>query len=717
MALPPAVGGQAAAPAEIPGAGVPAIAIPAQAQPIMPFNEVRIGMKGYGLTVFHGTTVEPFAVEVVSVARDFAPKVGVVWVKCPDARMEKYGPVEGMSGSPIYLWDEGEPHELGQGGRLIGAFAFGFGLVKECLVGVQPIEQMRAVSGRAVVKPEKEEPSGGAAGQAREPRPGMTALARRTLAALREEARARGSSASVRWRLEMFARLLDGADGRAISPSASNPGDAGDDEGLRPGFGELPGAPAGLAMDGVAADQAARVRRLLLPMSVGSPATAAALGPMLEPLGIAPVSASLAGGVGAGAADGDQGGQGAGAVSDQYVGFPPPDVDRSQGQIKPGGVLSIPLVMGDADLAAVGTVTEVLPDGRVLAFGHAMFGQGDIAVPMAAGYVHMIVPRLTTSFKLGGSLRLAGGVVRDEAGGIVGDAGGRFGRADADIHIHLPGQPARSYHYQLVHEPTLIPILAAMAALQSVSAHQDFPAENTTRIRCRLSFAGDLRLDIDILEVNAASMDVILFTAMPVMMMVQNPHDSRMLEKMELTVEVEPKPRVATLVNARLDRAEVEPGDTLGINVELSPYGGKPYTQRLLFKIPSDIPDGDYPVTISDAQVYVMTRLSSRPHRMATHSVRDLIQVMQEMLNLKADALYVTMPLPHEGLALGRHELPRLPSSKRAMIAAPTSTLATPFADTVEHMEPAAAITQGQLSFTVTVKRPFTAAAGAPEQP
>src|SRR5689334_1910770 len=116
---------------------------PTPPPPILPPGDVPVGMKGYCMTVFHRTTIEPFPVEVISVMRDFAPKKGVVWIRCPDQRMQQSGPVQGMSGSPIYLWAEGEPHELGKGGKLIGAFAFGYAATKDCYVGVQPIENMR----------------------------------------------------------------------------------------------------------------------------------------------------------------------------------------------------------------------------------------------------------------------------------------------------------------------------------------------------------------------------------------------------------------------------------------------------------------------------------------------------------------------------------------------------------------------------------------------
>ena len=128
----------------------------AQAAPqIMPIDEVRVGMKGYGLSVFQGTRIEPFAVEVVSVTRNFflglgsgGVKRGAIWIRCPDGRMSQLGPVQGMSGSPIYLWRDDEIHELGRGGDLIGAFAFGFLGSKQCYVGVQPIEQMIDVASR-----------------------------------------------------------------------------------------------------------------------------------------------------------------------------------------------------------------------------------------------------------------------------------------------------------------------------------------------------------------------------------------------------------------------------------------------------------------------------------------------------------------------------------------------------------------------------------------
>lgn len=105
----------------------------------MTVAEVKLGMKGYGLSVFKGTAIERFEVEVLSVMRNFNPCHDVVLVRCSGANLEHTGSIAGMSGSPIFLKDE-QGRE-----RMIGAFAYGWPLMKDPVGGVQPIEYMLGI--------------------------------------------------------------------------------------------------------------------------------------------------------------------------------------------------------------------------------------------------------------------------------------------------------------------------------------------------------------------------------------------------------------------------------------------------------------------------------------------------------------------------------------------------------------------------------------------
>lgn len=105
----------------------------------MRVSEVREGMKGHGLSVFKGTKIERFEVTVLSVLRNFNPKYDVVLIGCKGANLEHTGPIAGMSGSPVFLKDD-QGRE-----RLIGAFAYGWPMMKDPIAGVQPIEYMLAI--------------------------------------------------------------------------------------------------------------------------------------------------------------------------------------------------------------------------------------------------------------------------------------------------------------------------------------------------------------------------------------------------------------------------------------------------------------------------------------------------------------------------------------------------------------------------------------------
>ncbi|MDB5302387.1 MAG: hypothetical protein JWO87_4050, partial [Phycisphaerales bacterium] len=71
----------------------------------MRVSEVKAGMTGYGLTVFRGSKIERFDIEVLSVLRNFNPKGDVVLIRCKGDYLEHTGSIAGMSGSPVYLTD------------------------------------------------------------------------------------------------------------------------------------------------------------------------------------------------------------------------------------------------------------------------------------------------------------------------------------------------------------------------------------------------------------------------------------------------------------------------------------------------------------------------------------------------------------------------------------------------------------------------------------
>lgn len=104
-------------------------------------EDVRPGMRGYGLTVFRGTKPERFDVEVIDVMHNFLPSMDIILIRTDHPTLEHTASVGGMSGSPIYLE-----------GKLAGAYAYGWPFGKDPIAGVTPIKAMMAELGRPVRK-------------------------------------------------------------------------------------------------------------------------------------------------------------------------------------------------------------------------------------------------------------------------------------------------------------------------------------------------------------------------------------------------------------------------------------------------------------------------------------------------------------------------------------------------------------------------------------
>ncbi|MEE9403550.1 MAG: hypothetical protein V3V20_01540 [Algisphaera sp.] len=634
------------------------IRIPDVEAAIMPLAEVRVGMIGYGKSVFAGTAIETFPVVVRSVVSDSSARRGTIWVECTDARMQHSGPVQGMSGSPIYLWDDDAADTTdavrvdGEGGRLVGAFAFGYSNVNVCLVGVQPIEYMREVGANAVAAEDRVAQSLDRAAQTPR-RVGQTALAR-TFAALTtmaDEAEGeRGASGLLRHETRSL-RALNRVLGLDVN-KANN-------------------AHETFASRSQAQDQIQSPQPLGLPVGVGSAQAARWLAPVLAPAGLVARSGATP----------------HGAVS-LIAGTPPSNVDGEATQLEPGSVMSIPLAWGDLDLNASGTVTEVRPDGTVLAFGHAMDAVGDTRLPMATGYTHFVVSRISTSFKQASSLQLVGTIFRDEQSAVAGRPlppgidlddpnAAVFGSAPVSVHIEHPSQPARDYNFHVVDDPMMTSGVLAAVIINAANAVQDFPLEHTLRLTGELHFSGDRTLSLDVTLPDGGARGLAYAILPYVGAMMQNQFEPLKLKGAELSVVVEDQLKFAEIESATLDRGVARAGETLRVDVRLALYHAASVTRSVELILPPDLPAGEYELMVTDAYSHADRLLMSRPDLMNVHNVDALFTTVKAMAVISDKTLFVALARPEMGLAVGDRPLPSLPKSRASvMVSAPTTRVA-----------------------------------------
>jgi SpoIVB peptidase S55 len=102
---------------------------------IFPLKDIRAGQHGVGRTVFSGSRVEEFDVEILGVLENMSPKESIILGRLKGGPLEHTGVMQGMSGSPVYI-----------DGKLAGAVALSFPYSKDAIAGIRPIEDMLRVA-------------------------------------------------------------------------------------------------------------------------------------------------------------------------------------------------------------------------------------------------------------------------------------------------------------------------------------------------------------------------------------------------------------------------------------------------------------------------------------------------------------------------------------------------------------------------------------------
>ena len=618
----------------------------------MPASEVQAGMTGIGKTTLQGTEISEFQVRVLAVLKNAGPKNDLVVVQCSGAGLEESGVIAGMSGSPVFI-----------GGRLIGAVAYAFQWGKLPLAGVQPIEQMLAVSDALV-------------------------WAVRGSSRVTEEQREAGvrpaESGISNPKSEISDFKFQITDTTLEASAAKSPGWAGDGGGDGGGAGDaaisVPASALGLGdLHGSSAGRNAfDFQPIQTPVMVSglTPRALERFRKDLEPFGMVPMMSG---------------------------GFDPSRPVKAR--LEPGAPLVICLMRGDVEATASGTITEVSGD-RVYGFGHAMFGFGEADYPLMTGVAQVVVPSLMRSFRIGASVGEVGRILWDEQTAVFGRLT-KERSAMVPISVKIMGPikgAARTYHYEMIRHPKLSPALAGMATGNSIVVQSDLPRDHTVAYRVAIKPVGRPPV---VRENLAVSPDADGYIEMQVRMMLlmamDNPYCCLPVESVEVEATIEPESRQAEIQEVRPLRNAVRPGGTMPVEMKVRPYRADPRWLRVEVQVPADYAEGSYRLTLCGADEALRSEMREAPARFRTDDMDSLLKFLGR--SERRDQLFVRLEAPGDGLAIGRDELPNLPPSMRTILAESARRQISGIAQPRVSKQAVPYVLQGSGDVTITVDR------------
>jgi hypothetical protein len=348
-------------------------------------------------------------------------------------------------------------------------------------------------------------------------------------------------------------------------------------------------------------------------------------------------------------------------------------------KLEPGAGIAIPLVSGDAELCAVGTVTEVIGD-RVLAFGHSFFAQGEIDMPMGPAYIHTVVSGVMDSFKLGSTIQsdparsdsvAVGSLWRDETTGIAGRIGSKVSTIPMTVRVDREDvNESRQFHYNVVRHPMFTPLLVFMMAREGCTGWYELPKEHTLYYQVDVDFGKAGKYHAENISSNNNVQDLSSDLVRPISAVMENPWSKPPeIVSINIHITVDSKSRVAEILELKLDSHVYRPGETVKGSLVIDPYRQARQSKPIAFELPADLSEGSYQLTVCNSTNCLREMQSEMPQRFEPHAISELMDALACVAAAKTDQLYLRLQLPEGGLSIKRKELPNLPASKMLILA------------------------------------------------
>ena len=335
--------------------------------------------------------------------------------------------------------------------------------------------------------------------------------------------------------------------------------------------------------------------------------------------------------------------------------------------IQPGGALAMSLVTGDFDMSGVGTVTHVEGD-RVYGWGHPFMSLGTCDIPMMTAYIHTVYPRQTVSFKMGSPLRTVGIINADVSTCIAGWLGRTPDMLPVKMSVRREVGEMRTFNVQIVRQKTMVGALMFTVLTNAVDMEGELPDEMTADVEVKIDIEGHspivLRDTFSGSSFSGGRAPSALYS--PIAQMIgaihNNAYGDLRIKQIECSTVFRPGRITAEIESVELDADTLAPGETLKATVRLRPWKGNPIRQRIEMKIPRDLPEGSYNLTISDDLTRARAELRDRPDINQASSVDGFLKGLVAITGAKRTTLSARVALKPGGVAIGEMALPNLPS-------------------------------------------------------
>jgi len=321
-----------------------------------------------------------------------------------------------------------------------------------------------------------------------------------------------------------------------------------------------------------------------------------------------------------------------------------------------GCVIGSPLMTGDFQAAAIGTVT-VREGDRLLAFGHPFMNGGASAIPLAGGRIFHILTSLEGAEKMGASGRQLGAIVDDRLSAIAGRIGEKADYFPMDIEItDADSSRVRRFSVQIAQVKYFVQYMTYVAILTSIYQSLGMPREGVT---IKAVVDGELEdyprafhFEDMFLRPYNSTYDFLGY----IFDLLENPFREVRIKSIRVKLSFIREWRYYDLMDVSLGAASFRPGDTVRAFLKLKSHNDKETQRTVEFRIPDNVKEGQFNIEFEGGG-----GMFGIPTPVAPENYDQYFDILSKWI--PQNAVSVKFVYPDKALGVGGVELQNLPAS------------------------------------------------------
>jgi len=346
---------------------------------------------------------------------------------------------------------------------------------------------------------------------------------------------------------------------------------------------------------------------------------------------------------------------------------------QADGRLEPGGSVSQVFISGDLSIDVTGTVTAV-DRNRILAFGHHIFNLGPTQLPMASSRVLTTLSSLMGSNKMASSQNIIGSMRQDRLAGVYGELGAAPPLVPVVVQTSSAAQGRRAFSLYMADDPALnnlMPLFLRIAVFQCLVVSQLAAAPCSVELEGAADLADGSRITVEdffsaeqslgFMAAGSELGDASDLIASLLGALWVNDFATPAVRRITLSANIVEGERYARIRSVTPDRAEVNPGDSVTVAIELAHHDGRITTVRQSLVVPKTTTSASLTVLVGGGRALTQYDVQTNPEKFRPKNFNELIELLK--VRRRNDRLYVQWRVPAPGLIVGGEELADLPPS------------------------------------------------------